>query len=78
MSEKHTELNFKDGYSKIVCLVLYLYSMELGYPPLYAEINRLSRDLDFTYLKELGPYAMALYFVTMWGNVGREKNENIV
>lgn len=78
MSEKNPEMNFKDGYSKIVCLILYLYSMELGYPPLYAEVNRVSRELDFTYLKELGPYAMALYFVTMWGNFEREGNESIV
>ena len=42
------ELNFKDPYSKIVCMILYLYSMELGTPPLYAEANRCARDLDFT------------------------------
>ena len=40
-------LGIHNPYSKITCLVIYLYSMELGYPPLYAELARVSRDLDF-------------------------------
>ena len=53
LSETDEALNLKDDldlgnpYSKITCLVLYLYSMELGQPPLYAELTRVSRDLDF-------------------------------
>ena len=27
-------------YSNVTCLILYLYSMEFGSPPLYAELNR--------------------------------------
>ena len=34
--------------------------MELGTPPLYAEANRVSREVDKRYLKELGPYIKAL------------------
>ena len=38
-----------DGpYSKVSCLILYLYSMELGSPPLYYEANRVARDMDLT------------------------------
>lgn len=35
-------------YSKVTCLILYLYSMELGTPPLYYEANRVARDMDLT------------------------------
>lgn len=71
------ELNFKDPYSKITCLLLYLYSMELGTPPLYAEVNRCTRDMDFSELDTLGPYIMGLYFVTMWANKSREDSDKI-
>lgn len=46
--------------SKATCLVLYLYSMELGNPQLYAEINRVQRDMDLSLLKELSPIIRAL------------------
>ena len=40
------ELNLMNPNGKIVNLVLYLYSMELGSPPLYYEINRVCRTMD--------------------------------
>ena len=49
-------LGLCNPYSKVTCLILYLYSMELGMPQLYSEVNRVSRDMDLNYLKELGPY----------------------
>ncbi len=49
-------LGLKNPYSKATCLILYLYSMELGSPQLYAEANRVARDKDFTMLQELGPF----------------------
>lgn len=57
-------LSLRDPYSKATCLLLYLYSMELGAPQLYADANRASRDMDLTYLKELGPFNRALVEVS--------------
>ena len=54
--QSNPELNQKDPYSKVSCLVVYLYSMELGDPPLYAEANRVARELDPHYLSKLGPF----------------------
>ena len=31
-------------YSKASCLVMQLYSMEIGSPQLYADVNRVARD----------------------------------
>ena len=42
------ELDYESAYSKISCLVVYLYSMEFGHPPLYAEVNRVTREMDMT------------------------------
>lgn len=76
-SGDHPDLNFKDPYSKITCLLLYLYSMELGTPPLYAEANRVARDMDFSLQDVLGPFIMGLYFVTMWANKSRHDHDKI-
>ena len=34
--------------------------MEMGSPQLYAEANRVARDMDLTFLKELGPFLRCL------------------
>ena len=60
-----SDLNLLYSYSKVTCLILYLYSMELGNPQLYAEVNRIARDMDLNYLKELGPYMRALAIVSL-------------
>ena len=36
-------LGLWNPYSKVTCIILYLYSMELGTPTLYAEANRVAR-----------------------------------
>lgn len=64
-------------YSKITCMVLYLYSMELGSPPLYQEVNRVCREMDFTYLYELGPFIQALSYVTYYGEENRIKGDKV-
>ena len=46
----------RNPYYKVSCLILYLYSMELGTPQLYSEANRVARDMDLTMINELGPY----------------------
>ena len=40
------DLDLSNPYGKLSCLILYLYSMELGNPPLYYEINRICRAMD--------------------------------
>ena len=39
--------------------------MELGEPQLYAEVNRVARDLDHKSLKELGPFIKALGVISL-------------
>lgn len=62
---KDEELGLLNPYSKITCFVLMLYSMEFGSPPLYCEVNRVTRDMDLTYLPTLGAYARALQAITL-------------
>ena len=59
----NTDLDILNPYSPVACWVLYLYSMELGSPPLYMELNRASREMDNHLLSQLGPYACALAMV---------------
>lgn len=40
------DLCLRNPYSKITCFILYLYSMEFGQVPLYAELNRASQLMD--------------------------------
>ena len=54
------DLNLANPYGKLTCLFLYLYNMELGIPPLYAEVNRVCRTNDLDYLESLGPYVCCL------------------
>ena len=53
-------LGLCNPYSKVSCMMMQLYSMEIGKPQLYAEANRVSRYQDKRYLKELGPFICAL------------------
>lgn len=57
-------LGLKNPYSKATCIILYLYSMELGNPQLFAEANRVAREQDVNYLSELGPFLKALGEIT--------------
>lgn len=71
------ELDITNPYGKISCLVLYLYSMELGVPPLYSEINRVSREMDMKFLQMLGPFIKALGIVTASSERNREEIDQI-
>lgn len=64
-------------YGAMSCLILYLYSMELGQPPLYYEINRVCRTLDETELANLGPYIKALGLVTHFSEKNRDQFDQI-
>lgn len=67
-SEKNfwNDNNLYNPYSIVSCAILQLYSMELGDPPLYNELNRAMRLRDTTYLHHLGPFAYALWIVTTY------------
>lgn len=64
------ETGLTNPYSKITCFVLYLYSMESGTPPLYEDLNRVTRAKNSNkdepkpeepeYLMELGPFSQVL------------------
>ena len=55
--------------SKIVFLVLYLYSIE---PPLYFALNDACRKRDKILLPMLGPFAYALWHVLDWPEKNRK------
>lgn len=72
MDNHSDELGAWNPYSKITCFILYLYTLELGNPPLYAEANRAARDMDLTHLRDLGPYLRALGAITGGAERNRE------
>ena len=51
--------------------------MEIGSPQLYAEVNRVARDMDLAYLKELGPFLRALGRVTNAAEYFKPSSEKI-
>lgn len=75
--KENDDLDLSNPYSKITCLILYLYSMELGSPPLYYEINRVCRTKDKKELPKLGPYIMALGLVTSHSEQRRDEEDKI-
>ena len=56
---------------------MQLYSMEIGSPQLYAEVNRVARDQDQTFLKELGPFLRALGRVTAMAEYFKSKGDRV-
>ena len=61
----------------MTCLILYLYSMDLGVPPLYAEANRIAIDMNFDYLDSLGPFLQTLSFIPILSEKSRQPSEMI-
>lgn len=76
-NDKEDELNLANPYSRIVCFVLYLYSLEFGTPPLYAELNRVTREMDTSQLKTLGPIALVLWIITSYAEESRAPGDKI-
>ena len=58
------DIGVSNPYSRISCFVVKLYSMEIGIPPLYSEVNRVTREMDLTILKEIGPFVRLLSKIT--------------
>ena len=73
-----TDLDLTNPYSPVTCWVLYLYSMELGSPPLYLELNRASREMDETLLPQLGPFAKALARTCAGAERWKKKEDKIL
>ena len=46
LTDGDSEIGLYNPYSKITCIILYIYSMEFGTPPLYTELNRVAREMD--------------------------------
>ena len=63
-SSTHEILGLYNPYSKASCILMNLYSLEIGSPPLYSDANQKARNLDKTFLKELGPFLCAFGRVT--------------
>lgn len=72
------ELNLYYPYSQITCFCLYLYSMEFGDPPLYAELNRVCRDMDDSLLETLGPFAKCISLITYCCEHKRSEDDKIL
>lgn len=69
--DKESELCLWNPYSKAVCIIMWLYSIE---PPLYAAINEACRTIDNKYLRSLGPFAAALFAILVNAE-GNKKNK---
>ena len=46
--DEHPVHGVYNSYSIVTLILLYMYSMEFGDPPLYAEVNRVCRDMDMS------------------------------
>jgi len=66
---------YSDPFSPEVQLILNLYSME---PPVHADLNNASRDLDLSKLVTLGPFAKAISGVLVNGNISDREREDTV
>ena len=76
--DKDADICLANPYSKACCLIFQLYSMEIGSPPLYSVANRVSRDMDLTLLKELGPFLRALFEITKWAENYKKEDDKIL
>ena len=73
-SDAHLGIN--NSRSLATCMILYLYSMELGGgAPLYAELNRVLREKQEKYLEQLGPMAQALKEICQWADENKRWEE---
>ena len=77
MDDKPSSTNLLNPYSKAVFFILYLYSMEIGSPQLFAEANRVTRDNDKSYLKELGPFLRCLNVITLRAEYFKKTDDRI-
>ena len=48
-----TDDDLWNPYSFATTFIMYIYSLELGNPPLYAELNRICREMDMTHFDKI-------------------------
>lgn len=64
-------------YSPVVCVIVYIYTLEFGDPPLYAVLNRAIRNRDKSLIETLGPFAKALSVILDKSENHRETEDRI-
>jgi len=76
------ELCIVNPYSVVTCFLTYLYSLEIGHPstdigfsPLYLELDNVSRNKDEKSLKNLGPFARAFSEIVVNGEKRRNDTD---
>lgn len=57
------DTNLANPYAKIVNLLTFLFSIEFGSPPLYAEVNRVCMTNNILDLHDLGPFICAFQVI---------------
>lgn len=57
-----------DPDNKASQLILWLYSVE---PSFYADLHRITRDMDEQYIDTLGPFALCMYWITKLAEMNR-------
>jgi len=57
-----------DPDNKATQLILWLYSME---PSFYADLHRITRDMEEQYVDVLGPFALCMYWITKLAEMNR-------
>lgn len=60
IEQMKSDVCITNPYSKISCILFYLYSLELGTPPFYSVVNQVARDKDESQVQNLGPFIRAL------------------
>jgi hypothetical protein len=76
-SDYEHELNLWNPYSPITCFILYLYSLELGNPTLYSDLNGMVRKYDANLNKHLGSIAQCLVEITYDSEENRHDDDKI-
>ena len=70
--KKQDDLNIFYPYSKITCLILYIYSMETF---VYHDLNRVCREKDTNQIQYFGAYAAALSYIIHAANNNRKEDK---
>ena len=71
------EFGVENPYSKAVCFLMYLYSMEVGDPTLYAELNKAVRSSDPAQVDTFGTIAMAMEVFMVFCEGKKKKDDHI-
>lgn len=77
IDDNDDEYGLFNPYSKATAVVLQLYSMEFGAPPLYAALNTACRDVDTSKMPQLGGYAQCLTMITAAAEKRRKESDKI-